>query len=146
MNQYLIIGAILLVVCIVGFYFYKNRQQVNLNTVKYSKPSKLSKLSQVEKYEDVEPNETSLSNISVLLCYANWCGHCPEVKEWYIDLVSNSPLPNVNFTMCEEQELPDEIINSIKGFPTILIFSNGQMQRYRGDRTREDLLRYLNNI
>ncbi len=139
MNNFLIAGLVILV-CILAFYSYKqikSKKEVKevVKTVKELKEVK------IEKYE-----EPSVNSVSVLLCYANWCGHCPEVKEWYIDLVNKTPLPNVIFTMCEEQDLPAEILNSIPGFPSILIFSNGKMKKYPGNRTKEDLLRYLKNI
>ncbi len=141
MNKYLIIGAIGVVVLAFCLYFYKQAKvkQVQVKPIKQVqiKPINLPKL---ENYKN-EP-----SGVSVMLCYANWCSHCVEVKEWYIDLIKNSPLPNVTFEMCEEQDLPPKVLNSIPGFPSIVIFVNGQMQRYPGDRTKEDLLRYLKNI
>lgn len=150
MNKYLIVGTIILLVCVIGLYFYKFKKTTKS---KLSQPTKSAK-SKLEGYEENLPPQPlplpsstpTPTGIQVLLCYANWCGHCPEVKEWYVDLVANTPLPNVTFTMCEEQDLPDEILGSIPGFPSILIFSSGQMQRYPGNRTREDLLRYLKNI
>jgi len=139
MNNYLIIGIIILILLSLGLYFFK---QNNSNPINPSpiKPIKQTNLPKLENYK----NESS--DVSVLLCYANWCSHCVEVKEWYVDLIKRSPLPNITFTMCEEQDLPPKVLNSIPGFPSIIVFSNGQMQRYPGDRTKEDLLRYLKNI
>ncbi len=138
MNKYLIAGIIILVVFALVFYCY------NRNKSKGAKSKSVSKYSKLEKYEEMPVQ--SNSTITVLLCYANWCGHCPAVKEWYVDLVSSSPLPNVTFTMCEEQDLPVDVINSIQGFPSILVFSNDQMKKYNGNRTKDSLLKYLKNI
>jgi len=140
MNKYLIAGIILLV-CALAFYCYKKCK------AKQHKITKLEKYEEqpIQQIQSIQPIQ-QISTISVLLCYANWCGHCPEVKEWYIDLVNSSPLSNVTFTMCEEQDLPSDILNSIPGFPSILVFYNGQMKKYSGDRTKDDLLRYLKNI
>ena len=143
MNKYLIAVIVVLVIFVLALAFY-GYKKIKSKKTETSKPSKYYKL---ENYEEMPPQIVSKStNVSVLLCYANWCGHCPTVKEWYIDLVNRSPLPNVTFTMCEEQDLPAEVLESIPGFPSILIFNNGQMKKYPGDRTKDDLLRYLKNI
>lgn len=142
MYKLLIFAVIILITSGLLWYVYVYKKSNKLNKpIKPAKSTKAIKHAKVEKYEEIPP-----TNVSVLLCYANWCSHCPQVKEWYIDLVNSSPLSNVTFTMCEEQELPADVLNSIPGFPTILVFSNGQMQKYSGDRTKEDLLTYLKNI
>jgi thiol-disulfide isomerase/thioredoxin len=139
MNKYLIaLIIIILVVCALILYSYKKIKS------KVAKPKTVSKYSRLENYEETQVQ--SNSTISVLLCYANWCGHCPAIKEWYVDLINCSPIPNVTFTMCEEQDLPVEVLNSIQGFPSILVFLNGQMKKYNGKRTKDDLLIYLKNI
>ncbi len=127
MNKYLIVGILILAVCILAFYSYKKFTQ-----------------SKLKKHKKLPIQQ--ISTMSVLLCYANWCGHCHEVKDWYVELVNSSPLSNVTFTMCEEQNLPAEVLKSIPGFPSILVFYNGQMKKYNGSRTKDDLLRYLKNI
>jgi len=144
MNKYLIAVIIILAVCTLSFYGYRKFKSKEAKPYKEANPYKVSKYSKLENYEEIQVQ--SVSKISVLLCYANWCAHCPEVKEWYVDLVNSSPLANVTFTMCEEQDLPAEVLESIPGFPSILVFYNNQMKKYPGNRTKDDLLRYLKNI
>ena len=98
--------------------------------------------------ESSELSGSSDSKISVILFYANWCSHCPLVKDWYVRLVNNSPFDNIIFTMVEESEIQElkmsnNIINLIKGYPTIMIMDNNDVQIYLGERTEKDLLQYL---
>lgn len=85
-------------------------------------------------------------DVNIILYYADWCSHCPTVKEWYVDLVKQSPKSNLHFKMVEEAEVSEETLKMLPGFPTILIYySNGNVKQYTGNRSREDLLRYLDN-
>jgi thiol-disulfide isomerase/thioredoxin len=93
----------------------------------------------IENYKNIQP-------IIVTLCYANWCGHCPAVKKWFLDLVDKSPLPNMEFVAIEEKELPKELSSKIQGFPTILISKNNSNMQYEGDRSASALIEYLKNL
>jgi thiol-disulfide isomerase/thioredoxin len=146
MDNKLIIGIVICLILVAGvLYLFRNKifakkQPANLiNQLKQVSESKQNK-PQVEKYSAIQ------SNISVILCYANWCGHCPAVKEWFVDLVNSSPLEKVTFTMIEESNIPADILNVLDGFPTILIVSNGSYDKYPGQRNKSDLLTYLENI
>lgn len=84
--------------------------------------------------------------IEVLLCYSNSCGHCIPVKEWYFNLVNSSPLENVVFIALEESKIPENILNTIPGFPTILIKTSNSTYQYKGDRTEKALVKYLKTL
>jgi thiol-disulfide isomerase/thioredoxin len=98
------------------------------------------------KQNNITESYKNKDNITVILCYANWCGHCPSVKEWFIDLVHNSPLENVTFDAIEETNLSKELLSNIVGFPTILIKKNNVIEKYNGDRSKNALLTYLKNL
>ena len=115
------------------FSKFKKNKVIQAKPTNYTKPT-------IEKYQ------SQSTQISVILCYANWCSHCPLVKEWYDGLVDSSPRPNIQFTKFEESDIPPQIFNLINGFPTILIIANGQNVIYPGERSREALLSYLDNI
>jgi len=91
-------------------------------------------------------NHTTKNNINVIFCYADWCSHCPSVKEWYTDLVDKSPLSNINFIAFEEKNLPKELLTKIIGFPTILIKKNDSFEIYNGSRSKNSLLTYLETL
>ena len=91
-------------------------------------------------------NHTTKNNINVIFCYADWCSHCPSVKEWYTDLVDKSPLSNIKFIAYEEKILPKELSSKIVGFPTILIKINDSIEIYNGLRSKNSLLTYLETL
>ncbi|XP_067935867.1 protein disulfide-isomerase-like [Watersipora subatra] len=78
--------------------------------------------------------------------YAPWCGHCKklapiwdEIAEKY-EGVENVVIAKVDSTQNELEEV------SVKGFPTLKMFpanSGGKMDSYSGDRSLEDLTKFL---
>jgi len=159
MNKILIGG---LVICLIALLVYLFRVQI----YKIFRSSKVSKSEQIKKLLGSRINQINSTNqinqidpsnqinqiekysqeISVILCYATWCGHCHTVKEWYQDLIDSSPLANINFTMVEESNIPPEILDTLEGFPTILIICNGSIDKYPGNRNKDDLLNYLKKM
>jgi hypothetical protein len=162
MNKILIGG---LVICLIALLVYLFRVQI----YKFFRSSKVSKSEQIKKFLGSRINQINSTNqinqinpsnqidpsnqiekysqeISVILCYATWCGHCHTVKEWYQDLIDSSPLSNINFTMVEESNIPPEILDILEGFPTILIICNGSIDKYPGNRNKDDLLNYLKKM
>jgi thiol-disulfide isomerase/thioredoxin len=135
MNNILLfaIGLIIIASIVYFFNYTKKKTQINIKKVNNKK-------------ENYNNNVNDGKQIIVILCYADWCSHCPIIKEWYMDLVENSPFPDVIFKAFEEKEIPTEIINEIEGFPTILININNTMEKYNGSRTKESLLNYLENL
>ena len=89
---------------------------------------------------------TQQNNYTVILCYADWCSHCPTVKLWYNDLVNQSPLSKCVFYAIEEKDLPEELLNKIPGFPTILIQKDKSINVYDGPRSKDSLLSYLEKL
>jgi len=162
MKKILIVG---LAICLIALVLYLYRAQI-YKKFGSDKLSKLSKSEQIKKIigsrtkqinQQNQINEINPANhtnqiekysqeVSVVLCYATWCGHCHTVKEWYQNLVNTSPLPNVNFTMVEESNIPPDILNMLEGFPTILIICNGSIDKYPGNRSRKELLSYLEKM
>merc|ERR1712219_19483 len=71
--------------------------------------------------------------------YAPWCGHCkrlaPTWEEVATELKGKVNVAKVDVT--ENQELGKQF--GVKGFPTLLLFKNGKMEKYKGDRSKEAL-------
>ena len=171
MNSFFIISFIIIIFIVLIYFFgdklqsylqsstkkiiNKNKSTTKKSTTKKSTNKNDTKENDTKENDTKEndtkenytkENYTSQNNITVILCYADWCSHCPYVKEWFIDLVDKSPLSNVKFIAIEEKKIPKEIINKIGGFPTILININDSMEIYNGSRSKESLLTYLETL
>jgi len=71
--------------------------------------------------------------------YAPWCGHCkrlaPTWEEVATDLKGEVNVAKVDVT--ENRALGKQF--GVKGFPTLLLFRRGKMEKYSGARTKEAL-------
>merc|ERR1719249_133853 len=74
--------------------------------------------------------------------YAPWCGHCkrlaPTWEEVATELKGQVNVAKVDVT--ENKALGTEY--GVKGFPTLLLFKDGKMEKYKGDRGKEALCEY----
>ena len=89
---------------------------------------------------------------SVVICKAEWCGHCKKAEPEFKRLVSASPITlsngsKVNVTMLDADADKDKLsMYKIRGFPTILVNNGSDMLEYPGERTYNGVLEYLNNM
>jgi thiol-disulfide isomerase/thioredoxin len=92
------------------------------------------------------------SGKSVVICKAEWCGHCKTAAPEFQRLVSASPITlsngsKVNVTMLDADADKDKLsMYKIRGFPTILVNNGSDMLEYPGERTYNGVLEYLNNM
>ena len=138
---------ITIIIFIVLIYFFGDKIQKSLQkSSKNITPNKIIKIDKINNSTKAREQFITQNNYVVILCYANWCSHCPLVKEWFSDLVDKSPLPNFKFIAIEEKDLPKELLNKIPGFPTILIQKDKSIDIYNGARSKNSLLSYLENL
>jgi thiol-disulfide isomerase/thioredoxin len=88
------------------------------------------------------------SEKTLVLFYADWCGHCKNLEPVWDECTKKSKgrmvKRNVGAkdvdkkTEAENQALMDKY--QINGFPTILVFQNGTATPYKGERTVEAFL------
>lgn len=88
---------------------------------------------------------------SLVLFYADWCGHCKKLDPIWDEcskksngrmLKRNVGAKNVDKKTEEENKaLMDK--HDINGFPTILVFQNGKAVPYEGSRTLDAFLEQL---
>lgn len=79
--------------------------------------------------------------------YAPWCGHCKRLAPEYERAAnilkekgSTAKVAKVDSTV----EKASASSYSIRGYPTLLYFENGQMvEKYSGGRTGEDISNYM---
>jgi thiol-disulfide isomerase/thioredoxin len=85
---------------------------------------------------------------SVVICKAEWCGHCKKAKPEFDNLLSASPIKLNDGTTATVKVLDadtdkEEIAKyNVKGYPTVLI----QGKEFPGERTSSAIIDYLNTI
>lgn len=79
--------------------------------------------------------------------YAPWCGHCKKLAPILDEVaVSFENDPNVLITKFDAtaNDVPSDKFD-VKGFPTVYFrSSSGDLLQYEGDRTKEDIISYIN--
>ena len=94
-------------------------------------------------------NNTEIKNNKLVVYYAPWCRYSIEfLEEWNKNLlpaVKNASDINTKVIFeainCDENK---EICNKIEGYPTIILYtSDGNVNEYTGERTTEEILKYV---
>ena len=79
--------------------------------------------------------------------YAPWCGHCKRLVPEYeraANLLKEKGSSAVVGKVDSTVERTSASTYSIRGYPTLLYFENGQMvEKYSGARTGDDIANYL---
>lgn len=87
---------------------------------------------------------------SVIICKAEWCGHCKDAAPEFQKLVQASPITlndgsKATVTMLDADTDKDAMAKyNVKGFPTILIGDGASMRDYSGPRTYDGVVEELN--
>lgn len=79
--------------------------------------------------------------------YAEWCGHCKNMKgEW--DVLTKSPPKGINIASVESKSLPKmNNAPNVMGYPTIKLYDNGQeVEDYEGERTSQGFNNFLSEF
>ena len=81
----------------------------------------------------------------VVLFYADWCGHCNDLKPTWDEVAEkiNKNEKRMLKVNCGNSTKEDKAIMEkydIDGYPTIIIFQDGEPKQYKGGRKEEDLL------
>lgn len=90
------------------------------------------------------------SSKEVVICKAEWCGHCKTAAPEFEKLVSSSPITlkdgsTMTVKMLDADKDKSELSQyEVKGFPTVLFMNNGTTTEYPGPRTSEDIIEYAN--
>lgn len=102
-------------------------------------------ISQDKLDEYTAPDKTSL-----VLFYADWCGHCKKLKPTWKEAAEKAKekgLTMVQVNVGEGTEKDKEISEKyeIDGYPTIMLFKNGKAVPYEGPRTEEGFMNAIKN-
>ena len=123
--------AILLAILVVLYYFYSTHLKEGFE-VDHDK---------LDEY--ISPDKTSL-----VLFYADWCGHCKKLKPTWNECSEKAKKDGLNMVQInvgegteKDKELTEKY--EIDGYPTIILFKNGKATPYNGPRTEEGFLSAL---
>lgn len=111
----------------------------------------LLKLKFQEPFEDYEEGFAGSSK-SVIVCKADWCGHCKQAAPEFEKLMAASPLTlkdgtKVTVKVLDADRNKDEIKQyNVRGYPTILIGDGSNMTEYPGPRTYDGVFQFLNEM
>jgi len=90
------------------------------------------------------------SSKSVVICKADWCGHCKHAAPEFDKLSAASPITlkdgsTASVKVLDADKDKAELSKySVKGFPTILIVDGANTTEYPGERTHAGVLDFLN--
>lgn len=88
---------------------------------------------------------------NVVICKAEWCGHCKKAAPEFNKLLSASPITLNDGTKATVKILDADKDKSeigqykVKGYPTVLIVDGGQTTEYPGPRTASGIIDFLNS-
>jgi thiol-disulfide isomerase/thioredoxin len=88
---------------------------------------------------------------SVVICKAEWCGHCKKAAPEFNKLLSASPITLKDGTKATVKILDADKDKSeisqykVKGYPTVLVVDGGQTTEYPGERTASGIIDFLNS-
>ena len=92
------------------------------------------------------------SGISVVICKADWCGHCKKAAPEFEKLVAASPITLSNGTQAAvkildaDQDKEDIKKYNVRGYPSILILNGSETTEYPGERTHDGVVEFLNQM
>lgn len=92
------------------------------------------------------------SGKSVVICKADWCGHCKKAAPEFNKLLSVSPITlkdgsKATVKILDADKDKSEVSKyNVKGFPSILIVDGQTITEYPGERTKDGVIHFLNSM
>jgi thiol-disulfide isomerase/thioredoxin len=88
----------------------------------------------------------------VVICKADWCGHCKKAAPEFEKLMAASPITLANGTQATvkildaDQDKEEVKKYNVKGYPSILIVNGSETTDYPGERTKDGIIEFLNQM
>jgi thioredoxin-like negative regulator of GroEL len=85
---------------------------------------------------------------TLTMFYASWCSHCTHFRPIYEEAsrLANDAKVNVQFTAIESSTYNSVVADfNVKGFPTVILFKDGNQIVYEGRRVSSDIVEWLSS-
>lgn len=88
---------------------------------------------------------------TVVICKAEWCGHCKKAAPEFSKLLAASPITLKDGSKAVVKILDADKDKSevskykVRGYPSILVVDAGQTTEYPGERTASGVIDFLNS-
>jgi thiol-disulfide isomerase/thioredoxin len=92
-----------------------------------------------EESSTLDSKADAITDDTVLIFYADWCGHCKKSMKDFKDAASQGNGKVVLINSDEEPELVKK--HGVKGFPTIM---KGSGKKHTGTRSADDIISFAN--
>lgn len=92
------------------------------------------------------------STKEVVICKADWCGHCKKAAPEFQKLVGASPITLKDGTTATvklldaDQDKSEISKYKVRGYPTILVVNGSETTEYPGERSYDGVLSFLNSL
>jgi protein disulfide-isomerase-like protein len=101
-----------------------------------------------EGFQPVDLEEEIKTGEHLVLFYADWCGHCKKIKPVWDEASSeikhkNKKMLKVNCGAGTDEDKEIMKKYNIDGYPTIILFKDGQPTHYEGPRNKDALIKAL---
>ena len=99
----------------------------------------------------MEGFEGDAATKSVVICKAEWCGHCKKAAPEFNKLLGASPITlkdgsKAVVKILDADKDKSEIAKyKVRGYPTVLVVDAGQVTEYPGERTSSGIIDFLNS-
>lgn len=83
------------------------------------------------------------NNKVIILFKAEWCGHCKNFKDTWANL-QNKYNDKYNFVTFDADVHKKELQTfNVQSFPTLLVQNNDKVVEYKGNRTEDDIIKFI---
>ena len=104
------------------------------------------KMQQQQQDKDDKPSSVKSNKPKMVFYYADWCGHCTSTKpEWQKleDMYANDDSVSIEKVNEESMSNQDKSALKIEGYPTIMLFVNGNAISYEGARSASNFKSFI---
>ena len=153
------LGVLLFAIILFAIFYPRRSYQTSLQQGQMMQPYPMMQMEHMENMEDADAealmenmaNEDDPQSImnsdkpTMVFFYAPWCGHCQNSKPAFQQLMAKHPGKAAMINCDEHKEIAQQM--GIQGFPTIRYYpngpKNGNHREYQGDRSADDMERFM---